>query len=174
MAEIIIAFDLETTGLDAAREEIIEIGAVPIIDGVVREDCHFHTLVDPFRPIPPDATAVNGITNEMVKGRPRIDVVLPEFLRYVGGHELLAHNAEFDMGFIRASCGRLELQPPPGRVHDTLLLSRKSHAAERKHDLDSVCRRLEIAVGNRHRSIDDVLLTCKAYLLLREMMARLA
>lgn len=172
MADVIIAFDLETTGLDAGRDDIVEIGAVPIIDGVVRADCAFHTLVDPDRPIPPDATAIHGITNDMVRGRPRIDVVLPEFLRYAGGHPLLGHNADFDCGFIQAGCRRLELTPPAGCVHDTLTLSRRVHAAERKHDLESVCRRLAIVVGNRHRSIDDVLLTCQAFLLLRERDAR--
>ena len=171
MPEIIIAFDLETTGLDAGRDEIIEIGAVPIIDGVVRDDCAFHALIDPDRTIPPDSTAIHGITNEMVRGRPRIDVVMPEFLRYVGPHELLGHNADFDVGFVQSCCRRFELQAPGGRVHDTLLLSRRVHAAERKHDLDSVCRRLAIEIGNRHRSIDDVLLTCRAFLMLRERCA---
>jgi DNA polymerase-3 subunit epsilon len=169
MSEVIIAFDLETTGLDASRDEIVEIGAIPIIDGVVREDCAFHSLVDPDRPIPPDATQIHGITNEMVRGRPRIDVVLPEFLRYAGSHALLGHNAEFDVAFIAAACRKLELGGPCGRVHDTLLLSRKLHAAERKHDLDSLCRRLAIEIGTRHRSIDDVLLTCRAFLMLRDL-----
>ncbi len=172
MSEVIIGFDLETTGLEPSRETIIEIGAVPIIDGVVREDCAFHSLVDPDRPIPPDSTAIHGITNEMVRGRPRIEVVLPEFLRYVGAHALLAHNAEFDMGFIAAACRKLELTPPAGTVHDTLLMSRRAHANERKHDLDSLCRRLKLDVGTRHRSIDDVLLTCRAFLLLREALGQ--
>lgn len=172
MPEIIIAFDLETTGLDAGREEILEIGAVPIIDGIVREDCTFHALVDPGKPIPPDSTAIHGITNDMVRGRPRIDVVLPEFLRYAGAHELLGHNAEFDVGFVQAACRRLELSPPAGRVHDTMLMSRQAHPSERKHDLDTVCRRLEIPIGTRHRSIDDVLLTCQAFLILRGRLPR--
>lgn len=167
MPEVIIAFDLETTGLDPSRDEIIEIGAVPIIDGEVREDCAFHSLVDPDRQIPPDSTAIHGITNDMVRGRPRIDVVLPEFLRYAGGHEILGHNAEFDMGFVQATCKKLELTPPPGKVHDTLLMSRKIHSSERKHDLGSVCKRLGIEIGTQHRSIDDVLLTCRAFLILR-------
>lgn len=171
MADVIIAFDLETTGLDPSREEIVEVGAVPIIDGVVREDCAFHALVDPDRPIPAEATGIHGITNEMVRGRPRIDVVLPEFLRYVGAHPVLGHNVEFDMGFVGASCRRLELTPPRGATHCTLLLSRKAHPAEKKHDLDSLCRRLAIDIGTRHRSIDDVLLTCRAFLALRKLMA---
>ena len=172
MSEVIIGFDLETTGLDPARETIIEIGAIPIIDGAEREDCAFHSLVDPDRPIPGDATAVHGITNEMVRGRPRIEVVLPEFLRFVGEHSVLAHNAEFDMGFITASCRRLELTPPPGKMHDTLLMSRRAQPGERKHDLGSVCRRLRVDIGTQHRSLDDALLTARVFLLLREMLAK--
>jgi len=169
--DVIIAYDLETTGLDAASCEIVEIGAVPIIDGRIREDCAFHALVDPDRPIPSEATAIHGITDEMVRGRPRIELVLPEFLRYAAGHELLGHNLEFDQGFIHAACRKFELRAPAGRVHDTLLLSRQLHPGERRHALDDTCRRLGIDIGNRHRSLDDVLLTCRAFLSIRERLA---
>lgn len=168
-SEVIIVFDFETTGLDPAKgEEIVEIGAVPIIDGVVREDCAFQSLVDPDKPIPKDASAIHGISDEMVRGKPRIDVVLPEFLRYVAGNSLVAQNAEFDVGFLMAACRRLELAPPPGTISCTMLMSRKAFPGERRHSLDDICRRLAIQVGGRHRSIDDVLLTAQAYLLLRK------
>ena len=101
----VVFFDLETTGLDAdAGDEIIEVGAVPILDGEIREDCAFQSLIDPDRPIPPDSTRVHGITEEMVKGKPRVEVVLPEFLRFCGPHPLVAQNADFDMNFLRAAC----------------------------------------------------------------------
>src|SRR5687768_11471659 len=120
-ADVLIAFDFETTGLEPEKgDEIIEIGAIPIIDGVLREDCAFHALIDPDRVIPPESRSVHGITDEMVRGRPRIDVVLPEFLRYCGGHEMVAQNAEFDMAFVQAYCRRLELSPPPGRLSCTM------------------------------------------------------
>ena len=155
--------------MDAAQgERIVEIGAVPIIDGTIREDCAFQVLVDPDRPIPADATEIHRITDDMVRGKPRIEVVLPEFLRYVGPHPLVAQNAEFDMGFLEADCRRLELPMPKGRVHDTKLMSRQIHPGDRRHGLDDICRRLKVTVGNRHRSIDDVLITAQCFLALRE------
>lgn len=165
--EIFVVFDLETTGIKCdAGDEIIEIGAVPIIEGRIREDCAFQTLIDPDRAIPPDATKVNNITDAMVRGRPRLDVVLPEFLRYLGANCLVAQNADFDMGFLRVGCERLELPLPTCRVHDTMLLSRRCHPGERRHSLDHICRRMEISLDGRqrHRSIDDVLLTAECFL----------
>lgn len=168
-SEVLIAFDFETTGLDPTKgDEVIEVGAIPIIDGVVRDDCAFHALVDPDRAIPPDSASVHGITDEMVRGKPRIDVVLPEFLRYCGRHDLVAQNAEFDMSFIDAYCRRLELWKPPGKLTCTMLLSRQLHPGERRHSLDDICRRLRLDVGVRHRSLDDVLLTARAFLSLRD------
>ena len=171
-SEVLIVFDTETTGLESkGGDELIEIGAVPIIDGVVREDCAFQSLIDPDRPIPPDSTRVHGITDEMVRGQPRVDVVLPEFLRYCGPHPLVAQNASFDLGFLESACERLELPMPTGEVHDTMLMSRQVFPGARRHSLDDICYRLDIEVGNRHRSIDDVLYTAQAFLKLRERIA---
>lgn len=171
-SEVLIVFDTETTGLEAkGGDELIELGAVPIIDGVIREDCAFQALIDPDRPIPPDSTRVHGITDEMVRGKPRVDVVLPEFLRYCGAHSLVAQNASFDLGFLQAACERLELTMPAGEVHDTMLMSRQVFPGARRHSLDDICYRLDIEVGNRHRSIDDVLYTAQAFLKLRDRIA---
>jgi DNA polymerase III epsilon subunit len=171
--DVFIVFDLETTGMKPQEgHEIIEIGAVPILDGRVREDCAFVSLVNPDRLIPEDARAVHGISDEMVREAPRIDVVLPEFLRYCGAHALVAQNAEFDVSFLRAACGRLELAPPPGPVHDTMLLSRQLYPGEKRHGLDDICRRLGLDIGRRHRSLDDVRLTAQAFLMLRERLAK--
>ncbi len=170
--EIFIVFDTETTGLDATGgDELIEFGAIPIIDGELREDCAFQSLIDPDRPIPPDATRVHGVTDEMVRGKPRLELVLPEFLRFCGPHPLVAQNAKFDMGFLQAACTRLEKAMPTGEVHDTMLLSRQVFPGARRHSLDDICYRLDIEVGNRHRSIDDVIYTAKAFLKLRERIA---
>jgi DNA polymerase-3 subunit epsilon len=171
-SEVLIAFDFETTGLEPDKgDEVVEVGAIPIIDGVVREDCAFHALVDPDRAIPPDSANVHGITDDMVRGKPRIDVVLPELLRYCGRHDLVAQNAEFDMAFIDAYCRKLELAKPSGKLTCTMLMSRQLHPGERRHSLDDICRRLRIEVGTRHRSLDDVRLTAHAFLALRERLA---
>ena len=139
---------------------------------MVREDCAFQALVDPGRPIPEQSTAITGITDDMVRGKPQLEVVLPEFLRYLGAHELVAQNADFDLGFLQAGCRKLELKVPPGKVSCTMLMSRQVFPGERRHSLDEICRRLEIPVGGRHRSIDDVLITARAFILLRERLAK--
>ncbi len=100
-----------------------------------------------------------------------MEVVMPEFLRYCDGHDLVAQNAEFDMGFVGVACRRLELESPTGQVHDTKMLSKQLFPGARKHNLDDICYRLEIDVGQRHRSIDDVLLTARAFLAMRKRLA---
>jgi DNA polymerase-3 subunit epsilon len=86
-----IAFDLETTGIVAGLDSIVEIGAVRFEDGQV--DGIFSTLIDPRRPIPPGASAVNGISNEMVQGKPFIEDILAPFVEFCGDDYLVAHNA---------------------------------------------------------------------------------
>ena len=89
-----IAFDLETTGIVSGVDRVVEIRAVRFIDGHV--EGVFSTLVDPLMPIPPGATKVNGITDEMVKGKPRIEELLEPFAEFCADDMLVAHNAEFD------------------------------------------------------------------------------
>jgi DNA polymerase-3 subunit epsilon len=178
LPDIVIVFDLETTGFKPDEgHRIIEIGAVPIIEGKIREDCAFQSLIDPDRSIPAESTRVHHITDEMVKGQPHIDVVLPEFLRYCGEHAVAGQNViRFDLPFVAAACGLLDLKPPPGAVLDTLPLSRQLFPGARKHSLDDICYRLDIdaAGAQRHRAIDDVLLTAEALLRLSSRMAEKA
>lgn len=101
-----VAFDLETTGLEAGRDRIAEIGAVRFERrGVVGR---FSTLVNPGIPMPKEASAVNGITDDMLAGAPGIDQALDDFLRFAEGAILVAHNAPFDCGFVNSELGRLD------------------------------------------------------------------
>jgi DNA polymerase-3 subunit epsilon len=118
-----VVVDLETTGGSAATEAITEIGAVKVRGGQVLGE--FATLVDPGRTIPPQITILTGITDAMVFDAPRIESVLPMFLEFLRGSVLVAHNARFDVGFLRAACARQQLPWPGPAVVDTVRLARK-------------------------------------------------
>ncbi|GAA2890975.1 DEDD exonuclease domain-containing protein [Streptosporangium fragile] len=118
-----VVFDLETTGVSAAEHAITEIGAVKVRGGEVLGE--FGTLVDPGSPIPPFISVLTGITDSMVVAAPKIESVLPAFLEFAGGATLVAHNAGFDLGFIRAACAAHGYPPPAHPVVDTVDLARK-------------------------------------------------
>ena len=117
-----VVVDLETTGGSAAADAITEIGAVKVRGGQVLGE--FATLVDPGRSIPPQITMLTGITDAMAFDAPRIESVLPMFLEFARGSVLVAHNARFDVGFLRAACARLQLPWPGPAVVDTVRLAR--------------------------------------------------
>ena len=118
-----VVVDLETTGGSARTDAITEIGAVKVRAGEVLGE--FATLVDPGRNIPPQITILTGITDAMVTDAPRISGVLPAFLEFARGAVLVAHNARFDIGFLKAACVGLDLVWPGPAVLDTVLLARR-------------------------------------------------
>ncbi|MFF5204772.1 DEDD exonuclease domain-containing protein [Streptosporangium sp. NPDC000396] len=118
-----VVFDLETTGVSAGEHAITEIGAVKVRGGEVLGE--FGTLVDPGSPIPPFISVLTGITDSMVVGAPKIESVLPSFLEFARGATLVAHNAGFDLGFIKAACAAHGYPPPTHPVVDTVALARK-------------------------------------------------
>lgn len=118
-----VVFDLETTGVSAAEHAITEIGAVKVRGGEVLGE--FGTLVDPGSPIPPFISVLTGITDGMVTAAPKIRAVLPAFLEFASGAALVAHNAGFDVGFIKAACAAHDYPPPTHPVVDTVDLARK-------------------------------------------------
>lgn len=168
--EEFVVFDLETTGLSPwGGDEIIEIGAMKIFGTEIDEENAFHSLVNPKRLIPPDATRVNGITNEMVAAAPTLDQVLPKFLDFIGEAWLVAQNAKFDMGFLMKYLMQFNIKKNL-EVYDTMICSRRLFPDAPRHNLDVICERLEIAVNSadRHRSMADVKLTAQAFVLLRD------
>ena len=162
-----VAFDLETTGLSSANDRIIEIGAVVMKNG--EELDRFQTFVDPQRPLEKKIVELTGITDEMLKGAPKIEEVLPEFLKFIGNRVLVAHNSDFDTGFIRAECARQGL-PYTYTAADTLILSQNMLPQLNKFKLDIVSNALSLPDFNHHRAADDAV-TCG--LIMHRLMARM-
>lgn len=146
-----VAFDLETTGLNPVDDEIVEIGAVLVENGEITKE--FHQLVNPGCSMPPDASAVNHITDDMLSGQPCIHQVLPAFLSFVGDNVLAAHNAAFDIKFIAQACMRNRFRIPVG-AFDTMTLARYWPEAEDKK-LISLCDAAGIEIKFAHRALDD-------------------
>jgi len=147
-----IVFDLETTGLNAANCKIIEIGAVRISGGKVLEK--YDVFVDPECDIPAEITELTSITNEMVKGQRKIDEILPEFLEFVGDRLMIAHNADFDMGFVRVAAKNLGL-PFKNASLDTVALSRYLNPELKKHKLNILAEHYDLGGFHHHRASDD-------------------
>lgn len=164
-------FDVETTGLDPRQgHRILEIAGVRVEGGKILEDRIFSQLVNPERPIPWEAKSVNKITDEEVASAPTIDAVLPEFLRFTEGSLLVAHNAEFDMGFLaqeKECCwGYIDLP----ESFCTMRLSQSLFPHEFRHNLDVVSLRLGLTIpAQRHRALPDVLVTAQALLKMIEI-----
>ncbi len=167
----ITVFDVETTGLDARRgHRIIEIAGIRIENGQVDETKSFVSLVNPERDIPWEAKQVNKISDDDVRGAPGIEEVLPKFLEFAQGSILVAHNANFDMGFLNVEkelCwGYVEVP----ECLCTMLLSRALFPTQFGHSLDAVAKRLNLTIPQaRHRALPDVILTAHALLKMMEL-----
>jgi len=148
-----IAFDLETTGTVPGVDQIVEIGAVRFIDG--QPEAVFSTLVDPRRPIPPGASAVNKIYDDMVKGKPTIDTLLGSFAEFCGDDLMIAHNAPFDSQFLIADIKRYESPAPKGLILDTLPIARKVFPGLPNYKLGTLVQHLKIPTSDFHRAEED-------------------
>jgi len=165
--EEFVAFDLETTGLSSRSDRIIEIGAVILKNG--QEVDRFQTFVDPERPLDKKIVELTGISDDMLKGAPKIEEVLPKFLEFIGGRVLVAHNSDFDTGFIRAECTRLGYEYN-FTAADTLILSQNLLTHLNKFKLNIVANALSLPDFNHHRAADDAM-TCG--LVMANLMKRL-
>ena len=147
-----VCFDIETTGLKVDREAITEIGAVVLKNGEIAE--RFQTFVNPNRRLTPEIIGLTGITDDMLKDAPQLKEALTEFLKFVNGRPLAAHNAEFDIGFIRAGCKKVGLDFHPTYV-DSLILAQNLLPDLGKYKLDIVAEHLDLPAFNHHRASDD-------------------
>lgn len=156
-----VAFDIETTGLNfKAGSKITEIGAVKIFNGIVCES--FSTLIDPEVQIPPEITNLTGITDEMVKGKPRIEDVIPDFYKFTRNCLLVAHNAEFDVEFIKFF-GKTLNYNFDNEVLDTVRLGRAKVKLS-NYKLQTLAEALKVPLKNHHRAVDDAVACAEIFL----------
>lgn len=164
MREII--FDTETTGLDSREDRVIEIGAIEMVNRFPTGNT-FHKYINPQgRQVHPDAQNVHGISNADLEGKPTFSEIIDEFIDFIDGAKLVAHNGNFDLGFINAEFARLD-QPAidPGQLIDTLALARRKHPMG-PNSLDALCRRYGIDNSRRtkHGALLDSELLAEVYI----------
>lgn len=154
-------FDVETTGLAPYYgDKVCEVAILRIRNG--RKVASFHSLVDPGRRVSPGAYAVNGITQEMLKGKPKFGQVTTDILRMLEGTVMVCHNAPFDMRFLKAELNEVDLSIPDCPVVDTLALARRCFRFY-SNSLGSVAESLGIKVNQEHRAMSDCITTRKVF-----------
>lgn len=162
-----VVFDIETTGFSAQNDQIIEIGAVKVEKGLITD--RFSTFVNPHTPIPFEIEKLTGITDDMVLHEPDIQEILPEFLEFCQGAVMVAHNADFDMSFIRKNCERQGL-PCTFTVVDTVSLARVLLPNLNRYKLDTVAKALGVSLENHHRAVDDAGCTAEIFVKFVELL----
>ncbi len=152
--------DLETTGLSFRTEKITEIGIMKVKNNEVIDK--FTTFVNPEKPIPQRVIEVTNITDDMVKNAPTIEEILPKVLEFIGDSILVAHNADFDIGFLKHNCTELGLKLDNTYL-DTLRLAKALFPEYKKYKLGIIAENLGIKVEVAHRALDDVDTTVKVF-----------
>ena len=160
LQEEFVVFDIETTGFSPVKNCIIEIGAVKVVGGEIVD--HFSTFVNPKTPIPFEIEKLTGIRDDMVMDAPVIEEIMPKFLEFCGEAVLVAHNANFDMSFIKENVSRLGFDKQFTYV-DTLGTARVLLPNQSKHTLDAVSKTLGISLENHHRAVDDAEATAQIF-----------
>ena len=159
--DIFVVFDIETTGFSKINDNIIEIGAVKIKNGEIVEK--YNKFINPNRQLPPKIVELTNITDDMLMGQPQVEEVLPDFMEFVGDSTLVAHNAEFDIGFIRENCRRFNI-PFNNAYLDTLALCRGLYPDLKNHKLDTISKFLGVSLESHHRACDDAMATAHIFL----------
>jgi len=164
-----VVFDLETTGM-RVQDEIVEIGAVKIVDGEITES--FITLVKASVPIGAEASAVNGITDKMLENAPEFKDIAQDFFKFTYGAVLVAHNAAFDMSFLTRQ--GLPLGYPFNNAYeDTITLAREKAVSRGNYKLATLLKKFGIINDNAHRALSDALATAKLFLELHKITSKI-
>ena len=164
--EEFVVFDIETTGLNSHTNEIIEIGAVKIKSGRIVD--RYSQLINPGRPIPYHITEITSITDEQVANEPKIDKVIGKFVDFVGDAVLVAHNAPFDMGFIKRDIKKYLNIDYQCSVIDTLQMARDLFPDLKKYGLGDLNKTLGLALEKHHRAVDDSQATANMFIIFLE------
>lgn len=158
-----VVFDLETTGLNPERDEIIEIGACLVENGEITKT--FETLIRPSFPIPPDATKVNHIDDEMVKNCPTYEEVVGDFYKFCDGSIMVAYNANFDKSFVDIYSEKL-FYKFNNKVVDAMIVAQNKIKGLKNYKLKTVLEKLEITNEGAHRAVHDAIATAKAFIVM--------
>ncbi len=162
-----VVFDIETTGFSAIDHRIIEIGAVKVVNGQIVDT--FSTFVNPKMPIPARITELTQITDEMVEDAPFASEAIPDFLSFVGDAVLVAHNANFDMSFIKQKGAELGIEKDYTYI-DTVAMAKVLLTNIAKFTLDNVAKHLKIKLDNHHRAVDDAGCTAEIFVSFLKML----
>ncbi|NOT56298.1 MAG: hypothetical protein HOP18_17005, partial [Deltaproteobacteria bacterium] len=168
-AATFVVVDLETTGLKPGPAAITEIAAIQVANG--RFAAEFHTLVNPGRKVPAAITQLTGITDDMLRDHPRIDVVFPQLHAFLGSSVIVAHNADFDLNFLNFDAHRLFSAPLLNPALCTLKLAKRLLSSLRSRSLDSVAAHLGVSCLNRHRALGDARTTAEIFLIMLDQLA---
>lgn len=162
-SETYIVFDVETTGLSSAYDTIIELAAVRVKDGEIVDT--FESFANPHHPLSETTTRLTGITDEMVQGAPEVGEMIAKFVEFCEDAILVAHNANFDMGFFYAACQTAGIEVPKYSYIDTVEMARYLYPDMRNHRLDTLAKRFDVDLTQHHRAIYDTEAT--AYLFVK-------
>ncbi len=156
-----VAIDFETTGLYPTSDRICEFGAVRFHAGTIVGE--FERLANPGIPISAEAAAVSGITDEKVANEPAVDEVVPEFVSFIGDAVIMAHNAPFDVGFLRAAVSSLGLGEISNPIVDTQTLAIKAFPKRKSYGLQNLAAELGLPPNRAHRALDDAIMCMRLF-----------
>ncbi len=161
-----VAIDTETTGLDPAKVRVLQIGAIALRHGAIREDAVFERKLDPGVPIPPETTRIHGLDAAALRGAPPFATVYPELMAFIGRGTLIGHNIGFDLAVLERECALAGVAPPLNRLLDTRLLGELCFPRLGGFTLDKLASHLGLAIEDRHDALADARLTARVFLAL--------
>ena len=169
LSQTFVVFDLETTGFSNKNDKITEIGAVKVKNFEIVD--RFNELINPEKDISYKVQELTGITNDLIKDKPTIEEILPKFMEFVGDSVLVAHNAEFDIGFINQKCKEMNIEFKNKSV-DTLMLARILLPHLKRFKLNNLTKELGVPLHNHHRAVDDAAATAQIFIKFLDMLKK--
>ena len=169
LSQTFVVFDLETTGFSNKNDKITEIGAVKVKNFEIVD--RFNELINPEKDISYKVQELTGITNDLIKDKPTIEEILPRFMEFVGDSVLVAHNAEFDIGFINQKCKEMNIEFKNKSV-DTLMLARILLPHLKRFKLNNLTKELGVPLHNHHRAVDDAAATAQIFIKFLDMIEK--